>query len=1228
MCNGIGMGIRIIRFLFPAFFFLKCGIASTTFAIPFEIEPSAISGIVEARGPGFDAAIHPNSVVFRPKDGRGEYEMRFDGADRRARVVLTNKLPGVSSYFIGAPEHWRTGIPQYGRAKAEGLYRGIDVEWHDDAGKLEYDFIVQPGGDPSRIRLAFSGTSALEIRPDGALAILPITGGEVRQRLSLYQVADGKRTAVDGGFRQVDAHHIGFQVGSYDRARPLIIDPELDFATLVSGSGQDTAAGIALDSAKNIYITGSTTSADFPGTTSGSGILSEPDIFVAKLDPTGTTLLYSTLVGSSGTLPNTAVGIAVDAAGSAYVAGNTTATNFPTNSCIGSAERSSAGPFAFKLNGSGTGLVWSTCLTANPSAAVHGIALSPSGNLFVVGGAGGSFPVTPGSAESVLPAPPPDVTPQGAFAAELNSSGSAYVYATYIGGSTGENVANGAALDSSGDLFVTGLTAATDFPVTGGAYQNTNHGDVSTGGSNAFVTRISPDGSTFLYSTYLGGQGADSGAAIAVDAFGNAYVTGTANWGHSASTSNPFPITPGVLYSSGSEFNGFLTKINPAGSGLVYSTYLPQESGSTSGFGIALNPDGSLYLGEFTSHTVGFVPATIASVAISGTKILSVNNDATVLFDSEFIPDILGSGLSADGTSVFVAGSTIIATGVATPGAFQEAPKGPTAGFVAKLDFAAGNLPTLNVDAQNLIFDQATAAAPAPIRLSITSSGAPIAFHLAGSAVSFSQTDGVTPAEVVATANASGFTGFQNPGYFTILAPGAANGIQEIPVYLNQDDPIFELTSSTPNGLLFEVSGSGAAPEQLTGTLSAVSDTLFRYGAGTRIAEPFTAKAYDSWLSVTPSSGTTPATLTFIANPAGLSNGNYSSEIALRNQVSPLTTIVSVSMIVGPHLVLIPPQSLQTNAGGAAVSGALSITSSGTAIPFTITQPSVSWLTLSSLTGTTPANPTVTVNPAGLSAGTYSTSLVVAGGGSRYTATVTFTVLTSSGAPAMTIAAVISSAAQPSGAGVAPGSLASVYGANLTNSTAQATSLPLPTQLGGVSVIIGGYTVPLLYVSAGQINLQIPSEILPGSSTVQVIGPLGSATGTVTIVKSQPGMFVNYSAYQAPIIVNPDGSLNDASHPAHPGDYVVLYMTGQGPLDATVPDGAAAPSDPPAHATMPVSVTIGGLNAPVAFAGLTPTLTALFQVNVQIPAIYDGTHALVVTVGSSASDVFPISVVN
>ncbi len=1208
-----------------ALLFLKCAAGGTSFRLPIVIEPTSVPNALGARGPGFEAEIQPARIVYLPKDRRSGYEMRFDGANSGARITLADRLPGVSSYLIGSPDRWRTGVPQYGSAKAEGVYPGVDVEWHGHAGKLEYDFTVQPGGDYRRIHLEFRGPSALRIRPDGALAISTKSGGDVLQRLSVYQMTDRRRVAVEGRFRRIDARHVAFQIGSYDRSRPLIIDPELDFATLLSGSAQDRASGIALDNEKNIYITGTTTSADFPGALSSPGAPAQFDVFVAKMDPTGTRLYYSILIGDSGFLLHAPSGIAVDSTGAAYVAGNTTSTDFPTSSCIGSAQKASPGAYAMKLNSSGTGLSWSTCLAANPNAEVNGITVSPSGNVFVVGTVQGAFPVTAGAAEPVLPAPAPGDSPTAGFAAELNAGGSAYVYATYLGGATGITAANAGALDSPGNLFVTGLTTSADFPVTGAAYQNASH---SGSNSSAFVTKISSDGSAFLYSTYLGGRGGDSGAAIAVDAAGSAYVTGSANQGTDAGLSNPFPTTPGVIDTDGSEFKGFLTKLTPDGSGLVYSTYLPQEAAQYgAGGALALNPDGSLFVGQGFARLLSYIAGGGATtVTASGVNVLSINSDATAVLDSQFIGDVNAFAICADGPNVFIAGQTGDNEAVATPGAYQEALKGLFGAFVAKVDFSARDLPTLNIDAQSLIFDQPTADPPAPIAISLTSSGAPIAFHLVDPVLSFSQTDGVTPAQVVVSAISAAPQGPGNPGYLSVFAPGAANGVQEIPVIVNQENPAFELTTPTPGGLLFEVDGPGAAPQQVTASLTAVSDSRFHYGAVTQIAEPFTATSGNSWLTVTPSSGTTPATLTLTANPAGLSNGTYSSEIIVRNKTSAIPANIRASMIVGPHLIILTP-SLEANAGGEAVSAPLLLTSSGTPLSFTITPRSVPWLTVSPLTGTTPSSPTLTANPAGLAPGTYSTQLTVTAGGSQSTATVTFTVLTASGAPAMLVGALISSAATSSAAtGVAPGSLASIYGDNLTNSTAQAATLPLPSQLGGVSVIIGGYTARLLYVSASQINLQIPSEILPGKASFEVIGPLGTATGTATIVQAQPGMFVNYSAFLSPIIVNPDGSLNDPSHPAHPGDYVVLYMTGQGPLDTPVPDGAAAPSNPPARAVLPVSVTVGGLDAPVSFAGLTPTLTALFQVNVQIPAIYDGIHPLIVTVGSAASDIFPISV--
>jgi uncharacterized protein (TIGR03437 family) len=1233
------------RLPFALLLFLQCASGAPRLQVPLVFEPSGSPNAIVAREPGFAATIRPTGATYVPRNGYGEYTMQFEGANKRARMVPRDRLPGISSYFKGPAARWRLGVPQYARVTAEAVYPGIDVAWHEDSGKLEYDFIVQPGGDAARICLAFRGASALQVRPDGSLLISVKSGQSEQRKPALYQIEDGRRIAVDGRFRLTGAHRVAFETGPYNHSLPLIIDPALDFATLLGGSEFDSAVGVTLDAGKNIYVTGTTQSADFPGTglSPSKPASRQQDVFVTKMDPQARTILYSVFIGGSSM--DAPAGIAVDSGGSAYVAGTTESTDFPTSSCIGSSNKSSQGAFAFKLNAAGTGLSWSTCLTTNSSAAANGIALTSLGNLVVVGSVTGAFPVTAGAAQAVLPVDPYYSQVTQGFAAELNSAGSAFVYATYLAG-TRETVARAAALDVSGNLFVTGSTRAKDFPVTAGAYQAVNNSGDS--GANAFVTKINAAGSAFVYSTYLGGQGSDVGLAIAADAAGNAYVTGGANGGSSDSgPPKPFPTTPGVVYPTGSSSSGFLTKMNPSGTALVYSTYLPEAAFyySSNGRAIALNPDGSVFVAQGSAQGLSFIGSNIVAPALAvGTAVLSVNNDATRIVDSQFIADVSASGMWPDGTSVLIAGRTGPGAAVATPGTFQENLKGSIAGFVSKIDFDAGNLPTLNINAQNLIFNQQifpSAPPVSPITLSLTSTGAPIPFHLANATtntgpsglqytLSFSPTDGITPAQVVVTpANLQS----ENLSHFSVLAPGATNGDQVIPVYLYEQSPslvaTFTNSAGPATGLTFGFLDNGGAAQQETMNLNAVVPSTFRYGPGTSVVLPYLVTSTHPWLTVQPSSGFTPATVTFTANPAGLANGNYIAQVMIES--SPphyLAKTIFASMVIGPRLVFGRLQPFQASTGGAAVSQTLAIASNGPAIPFTVSSPAVPWLSVGSLSGTTPASITLTANPAGISAGSYSTKLSVSGAGISYSISVVFSVTASGSSSAVSIGGVVSSAANPYGTGIAAGSLASVYGQNFTDSTEQAITLPLPSQLGGVGVKIGGYAAPLLFVSPSQINLEVPSEVTPGNATVQISGPSGTASGTVKIAESQPGMFVNYAASSQPIIVNAEGSLNDGAHPAHPGDFIVLYMTGQGPLDRRVPDGAAAPSDPPARAALPVSVTIGGLNAPVAFAGLTPTLAGLFQVNVQVPVIYSGIHGLVVTVGSSPSDIFPITVAN
>jgi Beta-propeller repeat len=466
--------------------------------------------------------------------------MRLVGANPNAPVKGVDGLPVKSNYFIGNdPKKWRTNVANYARVAYEGVYPGVDLVYYSNQGQLEYDFVVAPGADPRVIRLDVGavgepprahGHAPLRIAVNGDL-VVKIDGGEVRlHQPVVYQPSrtpkPESRTPIQGRYRLTKRSEISFEVGSYDRTKPLVIDPALSYSTYLGGSGGESGQGIAVDSAGNAYVTGGTESTDFPTvnplqpTLDGYG-----DAFVIKLNATGSALVYSTyLGGSSG---ESGQGIAVDSAGNAYVSGVTESTDFPTTpgafqtTCGGGCAVGSQHAFVTKLNVAGSALVYSTYLGGTGFEGASSIALDASGNAYVTGGTSSNdFPITPGAFQTECGGG----SCYDGFVTKLNASGSALLYSTYLGGS-GNDYGHGIAVDSAGNAYVTGATQSTDFPTMSPLQASLD------GGGSAFVTKINPTGSALVYSTYLGGSGAANGSGIAVDSAGNAYVTGGAGSG-------------------------------------------------------------------------------------------------------------------------------------------------------------------------------------------------------------------------------------------------------------------------------------------------------------------------------------------------------------------------------------------------------------------------------------------------------------------------------------------------------------------------------------------------------------------------------------------------------------------------------------------------------------------------------------------------------------------------
>ena len=513
--------------------------------------------------------------------------MALVGGKRQADMVGQDQLPGRSHYFIGSdPSQWWTNIPQYGKVVAKQVYPGIDLVYYGDQGQLKYDFHVASGGDPNVIMLAFEGVDQLEITDKGDLALHTPAGAVLHQKPLIYQDIDGVKKTVEGDYIFKSQSEVGFQLGPYDVSKPLIIDPVLSYSTYLGGSDEDRGGGIAVDATGNAYLTGHTISANFPTANAYQASSTGVEAFVTKVNAEGSALIYSTYLG--GGVTDEGYAIAVDAAGSAYVTGYTGSGNFPT---VNPVQDSPGGmglggdTFVTKLNAAGSALEYSTFLGGSIWDQGNGIAVDAAGNAFVTGRThSNDFPTTGGAPQTVFGGD------FDAFVTKLNATGSALDYSTYLGGLDREE-GRGIAVDGTGNAYVTGTTSSMNFPIAGTPFQG-----ALSGNSDSFVTKLNASGSAFDYSTYLGGLEEDGGNGIAVDGTGNAYVTGSTG-------SSKFPIA-GIPFQGTLDgySDAFVTKLDPSGSGLVYSTLLG-GSGGESGNGIVVDSSENVYVIGRTSST-------------------------------------------------------------------------------------------------------------------------------------------------------------------------------------------------------------------------------------------------------------------------------------------------------------------------------------------------------------------------------------------------------------------------------------------------------------------------------------------------------------------------------------------------------------------------------------------------------------------------------------------------
>jgi hypothetical protein len=503
----------------------------------------------------------------------------FVGANLKPDVWGDELMEYKCNYFIGNnPDEWHTDVPNYQSIYFEDIYPGIDLKYYGNRKQMEYDFIISPGADYSRIQIQYEGAKTLSINSAGELIIETEWGNIIERKPIVYQLSEGKRIEIEGAYELTAGTKFSFRLDDdYNPDLPLVIDPVLVYSTYLGGGAEDYGGDdIAVDDSGNAYVVGVTFSSDFPTFDPYQEYQAAPDAFVTKLSITGESLIYSTYLGGSG--GDDADAIALDGSGGAYVVGYTNSTDFPIKNQY-QTHQGGADIFVTKLSSSGDSLVYSTYLGGSLMDLPSGLALDDSGCTYITGRTySADFPT--------LNPYQTDQEGSDAFITKLANSGDNLVYSTYLGGSSFD-VPYGIYVDMSGYAYVTGYTNSSDFP-TLNPYQTDQ------GGNDAFVTKFSSMGSSLIYSTYLGGSGSEIAYSIAVDSSGIAYITGS-------TMSTDFPIL-NPYQSDQDTTDVFVTMLSSTGSELLYGTYLGGDNLDYSSE-ILLDSSGSIYIAGYTHST-------------------------------------------------------------------------------------------------------------------------------------------------------------------------------------------------------------------------------------------------------------------------------------------------------------------------------------------------------------------------------------------------------------------------------------------------------------------------------------------------------------------------------------------------------------------------------------------------------------------------------------------------
>jgi hypothetical protein len=677
-----------------------------SFAVPlsFEANEGQVDGQVKylARGRNYTLFLTSRAAVLSLRSGQAGQpataclRLSLRGAAVTPVIRGEERLPGQSHYFLGNdPGRWRMHVPTYAGVRYQRVYPGVDLVYYGQQGELENDFVVAVGADPAVIAWDLEGAQGIRVDAAGDL-LLAVGGNQVRlHRPRAYQEDAGGRREVPVRYR-VRGQQVGFVVGRYDRGRALTIDPVLTYSTYLGGSGGDQAYAIAVDSSLNAYVTGITASVNFPTTpgvvqTTNAG--GGGDVFLTKFNPAGTGVEFSVFLGGSGVDAPSAM--LLDSSGNIYITGSTLSPNFPTTSGVLQPTYGGNGDaFLAELDPSGSSLVFSTYLGGTGTDYATAMAFDSKGDVFLTGS------TTSKDFPTLNPLQLGNDGASDVFVTEVNPTGTALLYSTYLGGSNADYataiaLVNPSNPDGPVSLYISGYTYSANFP-TQNAYQST-----LAGGSDAFVTELIPGNAALVFSTFLGGSSNDRVFAMALDASGNIYLTGDTQSGNFPATTNAFQSA-----NHGGPGDAFVTKLAPGAATLVYSTLLG-GAGTDQASAMALDSAGDVYVAGFTqSIDFPLLDPLQKILGISGANSCGPAG-ATVLCADAFVAKLGPSGspiystlLGGSGTdsgqaigldssgAVYVAGSTASSNFPTTPGAFQWAYTGTSStgtAFIAKI---------------------------------------------------------------------------------------------------------------------------------------------------------------------------------------------------------------------------------------------------------------------------------------------------------------------------------------------------------------------------------------------------------------------------------------------------------------------------------------------------------------------------------------------------------------